>query len=478
MGSLRKRIIFSFAISLGIFLIFVFAIILSGLNATLKGWYRASEERYSAPIIRALERLYENSNEKNISDDEIIKAAGLYLNDRFSLLIISIDRGIIFSHNITKPYLPLHSFPQHSRRGKQFIESDNDRSHEYRGEMGRKRFFNDLLRWATPILKNNEPQIFIWVQSIQFTEGDTINQHLVKNVLVILFLGIISSIAVAMVFTSVISGKITKEASNVSAGLEKVASGRRDVVFKESSLNEISSIGKSASILQSTLDREEKARKQWTQDIAHDLRTPVTAIKAQLEAMIDGILVPEKPRLEKLLTELNRLEILVEDINNLTKIESDEIKLSYEKINSNDLVDILKERFSFQAEEKRIRLITETDIFPINCDINNLTRALSNLVQNSIQYSPSDNEVNIRFYKENDLAVFTIENKGNIPENETEKIFDRLYRGEFARTTKGSGLGLTIARAVIEKHGGTIKVYNKKERVVFAANIPVNKCTN
>jgi len=447
---------------------------LSGLNAAFKGWYKASEERYAAPIIKAVERLYENSNGKNVSDDEIIKTISNYLNSRFHLLLISPDRGIIFSHNITKPYLPLHSFPRNSKKGPPSLETSNERSREHKGEPGGRRFLNELWTWATPILKNGEPQIFIWVQSIQFTEGDTINQHLVKNILIVLFLGIISSIAAAMVFTSVISGKITKEASVVSAGLEKIASGSRDVVFKESSLNEISSIGKSASILQTTLDREEKARKQWTQDIAHDLRTPVTAIKAQLEAMIDGILVPEKERLEKLLTELNRLEILVEDINNLTKIESNEIKLAYEEVSSNNLIDVLEERFGFQAEEKKIKLIITADLFTINCDINNFTRALSNLVQNSIQYSPSDCKVNIRFYKEESLAIFTIENKGNIPENETEKIFDRLYRGEFARSTKGSGLGLTIAKAVVEKHGGSISVYNKNESVVFIAKVPLN----
>ncbi|MCL2792915.1 MAG: HAMP domain-containing histidine kinase [Spirochaetaceae bacterium] len=473
MVSLRKRVILSFAISLGIFLIFVSVIIFSGLNAALKGWYQASEERYAASITRAVEKLYESSNGTHVSDDALIRAIEQYLNDRFHLLLISPDRGIIFSHNIEKPYIPLRSFQRYERRGNRHSE---ERSPEREERMGR-RFLNELLTWATPIIINGEPKVFIWVQSIQFTDGDTINQRLVRNVIIILLLGIISSIAVAMIFTSIISGKITKEASIVSAGLEKIALGSRDVVFKESSLNEISSIGKSASILQETLDREEKARKQWTQDITHDLRTPVTAIKVQLEAMADGVLTPEKTRLEKLLTELNRLEILVEDVDRLTKIESEEITLSYADITSNDLIAILEERFGFQAQEKKIKLIATVDPFTINCDINNLTRALSNLVQNSIQYNSAgqDSEVNIRFYKEDNLAIFTIENKGNIPENEAEKIFDRLYRGEFGRSTKGSGLGLTIAKAAIEKHGGSISTYNKKDSVVFVIKIPVNK---
>ncbi len=484
MASLKNRIIFSFAISLGIFLIFVSVIILSGLNAALRGWYKASEERYAASIIKSIEKLYENNNTKYISDNEIIKTASQYFNDRFSVLLISADGRIIVSHNIRKPPFPppRDMGPQNNRiRVWNYQEAGNEKQHEHESQMTGKRFVTDIPRWAIPILQNGEPRAFIWVKSIQFTESDTINQHLVRSVLIVLFLGIISSTAAAMIFTSIISGKITKDASDVSLGLGKIASGKRDVVFHESALNEISSIGKSASILQDTLIKEEQARKQWTQDIAHDLRTPTTAIKAQLEAMIDGVLLPEKDRFEKLLTEINRLQLLVEDINSLTKIESAEIKLLYKEVSSNELAAILEERFSFQAEDKKIEIIIKADSFKINCDINGLIRALSNLVQNSIQYSPYNSEVNIRFYKEDGNAIFTIENQGNVPENETEKIFDRLYRGEFGRSTKGSGLGLTIAKAAIEKHGGTINVYNRKnykiDTVVFVIKIPLNNKT-
>ena len=473
MASLRQRIIFSFAISLGIFLIFVSAIILSGFNAALTGWYKASEERYTASVVRAVERLYETSSAVDISDDEIIKTIDHYLNDRFSLLLISAEGRVIISHNIRRP-APFNfegEMPAQNNRTRERRHEAG--THEHGAQTTGRRTGSETPRGATPILQNGEPKAFIWVRSIQFTEGDTINQHLVKNVIIILFLGIASSIAAAMIFTSVISGKITKEAFDVSRGLEKIALGSRGVVFQKSSLNEISSIGKSAVILQETLNREENARKQWTQDIAHDLRTPVTAIKAQLEAMVDGVLVSDEARFKKLLAELNSLEILVEDINRLIKIESDEIKLSAREVSSSNLASVLQERFSLQAEEKKIKLIITAEFFTINCDINYLIRALSNLVQNSIQYSPLESEVNIKLYKDGSHAIFTIENRGNIPESETEKIFDRLYRGEFARSTKGSGLGLTIAKAAIEKHGGTIDVHNKKESVVFTVRIPI-----
>ncbi len=96
----------------------------------------------------------------------------------------------------------------------------------------------------------------------------------------------------------------------------------RTVVFPDKGSEEILSISKSASILQKELVHDEERRKQWAQDIAHDLRTPITAVKAQIEAVKDGVFKPDTERFTKLLKELGRLETLVEDMNSLSKIES------------------------------------------------------------------------------------------------------------------------------------------------------------
>ncbi len=482
MASLKKRIILSFSASLGIFLFFVSIIIFSGLNLALKGWYKASEARYAFSVIKTLEKQY--SKNTNPSDEDIIKAVEQHLDDKFSLLVISENGRIIVAHNMKKPPLPPPPFLETGRLKRE----ENQQSGMGMGRRGmenmmssgmRPEMMPEFFRSMTPVVVNGKNVSFVWVKAALFETADSLNRQLIRSVLFTLLLGITASVAAAIFSTSLISGKITKEASSVSKGLEKMASGSRNVVFQESRLTEISSISTSALILQEKLAKEEEARKQWTQDIAHDLRTPTTAIKAQLEAMIDGVLKPEKERLEKLLAETNRLENLVEDINRLTKIESPEAQLSYSEISSQELADIIRERFTMQAEEKKIKLEIESESFNLSCDINLIIRAVSNLVQNSIQYSKPGSPVNVKFFRENGCSVISVENPGSIPENEIERIFDRLFRGEYSRSSKGSGLGLTIAKAAVEKHNGRIiaenRIRGKEETVCFTVTIPSGK---
>ncbi|MCP5513994.1 MAG: HAMP domain-containing histidine kinase [Spirochaetales bacterium] len=450
MASLKKKIILSFSASLGIFLIFVSLIIFSGLNIAIKGWYRASEARYSSSIARTLEKFYSRSDD--FSAQGIREALEQYLGERFSLIVFSPDGNIILSHNIKRNRIPpgmMMPPPQMGPGGPGMNRRD-----------GPGMMMPDFFKALTPVILQGRTAAYIWVKSARFETEDNLNRRLLQAVFLTLFIGITLSVGAAILSTSLISGKITKEASAVSGGLEKLAAGSRDVQFPDGSSNEIATISKSALILQERLSGEERARKQWTQDIAHDLRTPTTAIKAQLEAMADGVLKPDRRRLEMLLAEVGRLEHLIEDMNRLTNIESPEASLAFSDISSGELADVLRERFAAGAKEKGINLQIENDDFIIRCDINLLTRALSNLVQNSIQYSQEGAKIRISISRSGSSAVISVENPGEIPENEIKRIFDRLYRGEFSRSTRGSGLGLTIAKAAVEKHGGAIAAEN------------------
>jgi two-component system sensor histidine kinase BaeS len=471
MASIKRRIVFSFGISLAIFLIFVSVIIFYGLNAALKGWNRASEERYALSIAKVIEKLFEEnySRKKEPENKEIIKAVEQYLGERFSTILALPSGEIILSHNV-------------KREMPQFIKIQRpNKHHENRTGANAERnsrFFPPPMK---QVIIGGETKVYIWTKSVYFSTDDEINKKPIQSIFITLLLGIISSFTAAMIFTSFISSKIKKEVAALSKGLKAMAAGSRDVFFAESSLNEISSIGRNALVLQKQLTAEEKARKQWTQDIAHDLRTPITAIRAQIEAMVDGIFKPNTERFKKLLAEVNRLEILIEDINRLTILESpdspDKNNRSFSEVSSQYFADLLKERFDIFAKEKRIELVFNVGLFKIKCDISHIARALSNILQNSIQYSRENTAINIRFYTENNFAVIETENSGEIPEDEIPKIFQRLYRGEFGRSAPGSGLGLTIAKAAVEKHGGKIDVYNTKQhgakRVCFKVMLPL-----
>ena len=327
--------------------------------------------------------------------------------------------------------------------------------------------------YLRPVIADREIKAFVRVKSLKLKFYSRANKKFINSIIITLIAGTLSALAIAMSSSFIISRKLTKDAASLAEGLNSLAGGQRDVVFPDKGSKEILSISESAEVLQKELIKDDNRRKQWAQDIAHDLRTPVTAVKAQIEAVIDGIFKPDHSRLKRILKELKRLEILVEDMNSLSKIESSENSLNISSVNSSDIKSILKERFEIFAEEKNIDLNIHTEDFYFKCDLHLLLRALSNLCQNSVKYSDPGSEVDITITESNDKALFTFENPGHIEESEIEKIFDRLYRGETGRSTQGSGLGLTIAAAVIRQHKGEIKAENIGNRVRFSVTVPL-----
>lgn len=509
--SLKSKIMGSFAISFFIFLLFVSVIIFLCFNIAIQGWYKTSENRYVSSVIIALDILFFDN--KTPTRQDIESTVKPLLKDRFSLLIVTPQGEPIINHalspdmereaqwiiNKTKENPideTLRCVTQIVKRETHREVKGNHRNEtsrcgmqtvkQQRPHSPRSHLPHELRGFITPIVtEDGQIALFVAANALRFGISEKSNRKLFKYPLIILFAGLIISISVAILFTFIISDKIAKDAKNVSQGLKKMATGSRNVSFGESYSNEISSIRKSALILQEKLLKEETATKQWTQDIAHDLRTPITALKAQLEAMIDGVLKPDKQHMEKLLSEINRLESLTEDVNRLTKIESQETKPNISEISSGEIADMIKERFSIAAEEKGIQLEIKQDDFLLNCDTNYIIRAISNLVQNSITHSFASSTENkvlvfLKQSKDSTSAEIGTENNGHIPDDELDKIFDRLYRGEFARSSVGSGLGLTIAKAAIVKQGGTIKAENISAtdgsigKVRFTIKLPLN----
>ena len=471
MRTLKKRIILSFAASFLIFLFFISLIIFSGINISLRGWFKASESKYSNQIIEKLEQVF--SAEQYPQFSQIRDAVSPHLNNRFSLIIFSPAGDILFVHNLPENFpSAMRMRPPEPGSGMGMMMPPE---HRFRPGAA-KQLLQTYPQNIFPVNYKGQPAAYVWVKTAEFAITDSDNKRFYYSIFLTLILGVIASGGVALFSTYLISGKIAREATAVSSGLELLASGSRKVVFPEKGSTEILSISRSADILQKRLIKEEQSRKQWTQDIAHDLRTPTAAIKAQLEAMIDGVFKADTARLTKLLGELRSLEVLIEDMNRLTSIESPEAKPVFSELAAQDLGDIINERFTMAAMEKKITLTIDAEKFSFQCDSNLFIRAVSNLVQNSIQYSPDNSRVNIFIRELKNNAVITVENPGEIPEEEIGKIFNRLYRGEFSRATSGTGLGLTIAEAAVRLHQGNINVENtivdNKKYIRISASIP------
>ncbi|MBN2443210.1 MAG: HAMP domain-containing histidine kinase, partial [Spirochaetales bacterium] len=290
------------------------------------------------------------------------------------------------------------------------------------------------------------------------------NKKFLTSLTITIVTGIIlfflSSFIIAFVLSFILSRRVTM----LVHGIGEIAAGNLMYKIGETGLKEFVQIAKAANALGMKLDNEKNMRNQWTQDITHDLRTPLTALRAQLEGIRDGVLDSTPLRYTLLLTELSRIETLVNDFNELINLESPEMKIHPEKINIEDFLLQLEQMFALKATQKNITfkqtIIRDNQYRTIIYgDRNLLMRASENLISNAIQYADKNGIVEIKIIFQDSLLLLSVFNTGKIiPKQEISRVFNRFYRGEYARRTKGSGLGLAITQRIVELHHGTIQI--------------------
>jgi len=272
-------------------------------------------------------------------------------------------------------------------------------------------------------------------------------------------LGLAGSLLLSFLVGYGFSLRISRQSLRVAEGLTAISGGRRDVQFPSNLVRELQIIARNAEKLQERLSQEEALRRQWTSDITHDLRTPVTTLRGQLEGLIDGVFPLTKERIEKIYREVLRMQSLVQDLSELTRIESPEFKPHSVRVFPRRLLADLYSRFEVQASEKGCSLEGSWTVESFEADEKLLFRALSNLVQNALQYG-KPGRVELSFTEKDGGIQIDVTNPGTIPEEHIPHLFHRLYRGDPSRTQDGSGLGLAIVEAIAKAHGGRVEFQN------------------
>ncbi|WNQ11477.1 cell wall metabolism sensor histidine kinase WalK [Paenibacillus aurantius] len=234
-------------------------------------------------------------------------------------------------------------------------------------------------------------------------------------------------------------------------------------------------------VLQDVTEQEEleQARREFVANVSHELRTPLTTIKSYLEALEDGAL--EEPQLAQRFigvtrNETERMIRLVTDLLHLSRFDSKQAMMSREWTDPAEMLEEVADRFAFQLQQRhiRIRQKVETRLKPVLVDRDKIDQVLDNLVSNSVKYTGDGGwiELTARVKDEKWLQVTVEDNGVGIPKKDLERIFERFYRVDKARSRNmgGTGLGLSIAREIIKAHGGTISLdseYNKGTKVTF-----------
>jgi two-component system, OmpR family, phosphate regulon sensor histidine kinase PhoR len=216
----------------------------------------------------------------------------------------------------------------------------------------------------------------------------------------------------------------------------------------------------------SELRRLERVRQDFVANVSHEFRTPLTAIQGFAETLLGGALEDPANRqrfVEIIRDHAARLARLTEDLLELSRIEAGELKLEFQPVSVQQLVESCVETASLKARSKQLGLnVTVPAGLPaVRGDANRLQEVLQNLLDNAVQYTPSGGSIEVIAANPNSQIVITVVDTGiGIPQAEQSRIFERFYRVDAARSREagGTGLGLSIARHIVEAHGGRIWV--------------------
>jgi signal transduction histidine kinase len=252
---------------------------------------------------------------------------------------------------------------------------------------------------------------------------------------------------------------------------DRVAAGDYTTRAPEHGPRWMRTLARAFNSMTSKLEVQHRQRRDLMADIAHELRTPLAVLQGRLEGMLDGIYPRDEGQLAALLQDTRTLARLVEDLRTLAHTESGTLTLQKEPTDTAILVHDTAASCAGEAAERHIQL--EVDAAPnvplVDIDPVRIREVLTNLVSNALRHTPGGGRVRVTVSMQPNAMVFTVSDTGQgIPADDLPRIFDRFYKGHGSR---GSGLGLTIARNLVAAHGGKIhaeSVEGKGTTITFA----------
>jgi signal transduction histidine kinase len=243
---------------------------------------------------------------------------------------------------------------------------------------------------------------------------------------------------------------------DIVAAADRVGAGDYSTRIVEHGPRSLRSVARAFNSMTQRLHANEELRRNLMADIAHELRTPLSVMQGRLEALVDGVYPRDDARLQEVLEETRVLARLVEDLRTLANAESGALTLRKERSDLSVLVHEVVSSLSPEAAAGGITLRVEsTDMPLIDIDPLRIREVLINLLSNAIRHSDKGGKVSVTAEERDAGVVVRVRDEGSgISAEELPKIFDRFYKGS---TSHGSGLGLTIARNLVEAHGGHIR---------------------
>jgi len=268
-----------------------------------------------------------------------------------------------------------------------------------------------------------------------------------------------------VVIAFLLTRRFVNPLADVIYAARAVAGGKLNTRISTAGPQELRSLSESFNEMASSLERNDRERRDMLADIAHELRTPLTVIRGRLEGIVDGIYTAGGEQVSIALNQTYLLERLVDDLRLLTLAETRQLRFENQSIDLARLIRHSIEMFSAEAREKNISLALEKqgDDFTLELDAQRTEQVIGNLISNALRHTPEGSRVWLTLDSSPEFVRVSVNDNGaGVPDADLPFLFDRFWRKDKsrARASGGTGLGLAIAKQLVEAQGGTISAQN------------------
>jgi histidine kinase len=290
-----------------------------------------------------------------------------------------------------------------------------------------------------------------------------------------------AAVLVAVLISLLFSRSILRPLRDMMQASQHIAEGHYDERVQVGGADELGQLAERFNRMAEKLHQVETMRRQLIGDVSHELRTPLTAIKGSMEGLMDGILPASDETYQQIHQEADRLNRLVDDLQELSRVEAGAYELDLRPTQLAPLLETVSKRFRQQFETKRVGLDLNlpAGLPPVRADEHRILQVLSNLTANALQYTPAGGTVTINAARAGESVQITVRDTGaGIAPDHLAQLFDRFYRVDKSRSRAaggGSGIGLTIAKYLVEAHGGEIRAESEGvgKGSAFSFTLPV-----
>lgn len=274
----------------------------------------------------------------------------------------------------------------------------------------------------------------------------------------------LAALVIGLLVSWLFSRSIIAPVQAMTIASHRIAEGKYEERVDKERADELGQLARSFNQMAENLEQVENMRRQLIGDVSHELRTPLTAIKGSMEGLMDGVFPATDETYKMVHREAGRLSRLVDDLQELSRVEAGAYPLQVRPVELPLVVDAALKRLSFQFDEKGVALTPNlsANLPQILADEDRLLQILTNLLGNALRHTSANGQVTINAEKKNDFVVISVSDTGiGISPEHLEHIFTRFYRVDKSRSRQnggGSGIGLTVSKHLVEAQGGEIWV--------------------